>query len=308
MSAPGRAGSPDRYVYFPGCSLKGTGAAYEESLLTMFRKLDIGVDELVDWNCCGATSYMAISEGSAFALAARNLALAHRAGARELMAPCSACYLVLRKTLDYRERYPSVDKAVREALERAGLPVTNGVKVRHPLEILHSDIGVAQIKSKVVRGWTGGRLACYYGCQAVRPYSEVDDPHQPKKMEELLNAIGVPTVDYTLRTKCCGGSLTGTIPTVGLRLNYELLKESIRNGAEAIVTICPLCQFNLDAYQAQIRADIWKTLDVPVLYLTQVIGWMLGGEWKELGLNRSISGVSVLKRWFSVPKEKEAYV
>jgi heterodisulfide reductase subunit B len=308
MPAPGSAGSPARYLYFPGCSLKSTGAAYEESLLTMFRLLGIGVDELEDWNCCGATSYMAISEGSAFALAARNLALAERAGARELMAPCSACYLVLMKTMDYRKKYASVNTSVREALERAGLPVSNKVHVRHPLEILHSDIGVAQIKSNVVRGWTGGRLACYYGCQAVRPYSEVDDPHQPTKMEQLLNAIGVPTVDYTLRTKCCGGSLTGTIPTVGLRLNYELLKESIRSGAEAIVTICPLCQFNLDAYQAQIRSDIWRTLDVPVLYLTQVIGWMLGGEWKELGLNRSISGVSVLKRWFSVPKEKEAYV
>jgi len=308
MSAPATTGTPDRYLYFPGCSLKGTGVAYEESLLALFRLLGIGVDELEDWNCCGATSYMAISEGSAFALAARNLALAQRAGARELMAPCSACYLVLMKTLDYRKRYPSVDQSVREALERANLPATNGVKVRHPLEILYTDIGAARIKSKVVRPWTGGRLACYYGCQAVRPYSEVDDPHRPTRMEELLNAVGVPTVDYTLRTKCCGGSLTGTIPTVGVRLNYELLKEAVRNGAEAIVTICPLCQFNLDAYQSQIRAEIWKTLDVPVLYITQVLGWMLGGEWKELGLNRSISGGSVLRRWMTAPKEKEAYV
>jgi heterodisulfide reductase subunit B len=268
----------------------------------------VGVDELEDWNCCGATSYMAISEASAFALAARNLALAERAGASELMAPCSACYLVLMKTLDYRKKYPSVDQSVREALDRAGLPTAGNVRVRHPLEILYTDIGAARIKSKVVRNWTGGRLACYYGCQAVRPYSEVDDPHTPTRMEQLLNAIGVPTVDYTLRTKCCGGSLTGTIPTVGVRLNYELLKESVRNGAEAIVTICPLCQFNLDAYQAEIRADIWKALDVPVLYVTQVLGWMLGGEWKELGLHRSISGGSVLRRWFSVPKEKEAYV
>ena len=308
MSAPGQAASPERYLYFPGCSLKSTGVAYEESLLTMFRLLGVGVDELEDWNCCGATSYMAISEHSAFALAARNLALAHKAGASELMAPCSACYLVLMKTLDYRRRYPAVDQSVREALGRAGLPATDEVRVRHPLEILYNDIGAARIKSKVTRSWSGGRLACYYGCQAVRPYSEVDDPNQPTRMEELLNAVGVPTVNYTLRTKCCGGSLTGTIPAVGVRLNYELLKEAVRNGAEAIVTICPLCQFNLDAYQSQIRAEIWKTLDVPVLYLTQVLGWVFGGGWKELGLNRSISGASVLKRWFTTPKEKEAYV
>ena len=308
MSAPGPAGPPARYVYFPGCSLKGTGAAYEESLLTLFRQLGVGVDELEDWNCCGATSYMAISEGSAFALAARNLALAQRAGASELMAPCSACYLVLMKTIDYRRKYPSVDRSVREALERAGLPTNDGLRVRHPLEILYNDIGSARLKAKAVRRWTGGRLACYYGCQAVRPYSEVDDPHRPLRMEELLNAVGVPTVEYTLRTKCCGGSLTGTIPTVGIRLTYELLKEAMRNGAQAIVTICPLCQFNLDAYQSQIRADIWDALDMPVLYLTQVLGWMLGGDWKELGLHRSISGTRELKRWFTTPKESEAYV
>ena len=169
MSAPGHAGSPARYLYFPGCSLKSTGAAYEESLLTMFRQLGVGVDELEDWNCCGATSYMAISEGSAFALAARNLALAESAGARELMAPCSACYLVLMKTLDYRKRYAQVDQSVREALERAGLPTTNGVHVRHPLEILVHRHRRGAHQVEVVRTWTGGRLACYYGCQACGP-------------------------------------------------------------------------------------------------------------------------------------------
>ncbi len=92
---------PATYGYFPGCSLKGTGVAYEESLLTLFRLLDLPLEELDDWNCCGATSYMSIDEGAAFSLSARNLALAHQAKHRELLAPCSACYLVLRKTQDY---------------------------------------------------------------------------------------------------------------------------------------------------------------------------------------------------------------
>jgi len=297
-------------MYFPGCSLKSSGAAYEESLLTLFRLLDLQVEELDDWNCCGATSYMAINEARAFTLAARNLALTEKVGARELMVPCSACYLVLMKTIDHRKRYPATGQTVRQALDRAGLPSGLGVRVRHPLEILFNDVGLARLKSKVVRAWTGGPIACYYGCQAVRPYSEVDDPHEPTRMEQMLKAVGVPTVDYRLKTKCCGGSLTGTIPTVGVRLNYELLKEAQRNGAALMATICPLCQFNLDTYQVEIQAETKLPVDMPVLYITQVLGWMLGGDWKALGLNRSISGVRLLKQWMTAGTEKgqEAYV
>jgi heterodisulfide reductase subunit B len=297
-----------RYLYFPGCSLKATGAAYEESLLELFRLLELPLQELPDWNCCGATSYMAINEASAFVLAARNLAIAKQQGPEDVVTPCAACYLALRKAQDYTERYPAVRHEVTAALDRAGLPFPAGVRVRHPLEVLYTDVGVKAIKAKVARKWPGGRVACYYGCQAVRPYSEVDEPHHPKRMDEVLQAAGIPTVDFSLKTKCCGGSLTGTMTEVGVRMNYELLKEAVRNGAQAIVTICPLCQFNLDAYQAKIRADIWKELDVPVLYLTQALGWVLGGDRRALGFRRSISGQAQLDQWLTGPKEKEAYV
>ena len=165
---------PTGYGYFPGCSLKGTGAAYEESLLELFRVLDLPLAELGDWNCCGATSYMSIDEGSAFLLSARNLALAHEEKHRDLVAPCSACYLVLRKTQDYVERYPQIGRRVKAALANGGLDALTSIRVRHPLEVLYHDVGPAQIRSKVVRHWRGGQVACYYGCQLVRPYGEAD--------------------------------------------------------------------------------------------------------------------------------------
>jgi heterodisulfide reductase subunit B len=129
------------------------------------------------------------------------------------------------------------------------------------------------------------------------------------RMDELLRAVGVPTVDYSLKTKCCGGSLTGTTHSVGVRLNYILLKEAARKGAQAIVTVCPLCQYNLDAYQAEIRRATGEPLEMPVLYFTQVLGWALGGDTGALGLGRAISGRKAIGQWF--PKhemEKEAYV
>jgi heterodisulfide reductase subunit B2 len=298
-----------KYLYFPGCSLKATGRAYEESLLTLFRLLDLPLEELDDWNCCGATSYMSIHEDSAFVLAGRNLSLAKSTGTPDLLAPCSACYLVLRKAQDYSQRYPQIRAELDDALNRANLAPLgpDPVHVRHPLEVLYNDVGVARIREKVARKWNGGRIACYYGCQVVRPYDEVDTPINPTRMEELLEAAGIPTVDYGLKTKCCGGSLTGTIEQVGLRLNYLLLREAYRRGAQAIVTICPLCQFNLDAYQAKIRKDAWESLDMPILYLPQVLGWALGGDFRSLGLHRSISGRKAVKEWF-VAAQEESYV
>ena len=298
----------DGYVYFPGCSLSANGIAYDESLRALYRLLGLELRELEDWNCCGATSYMCIDEGSAFLLSARNLSIAHQMGAQDVLAPCSACYLVLRKTQDYVAHHPSVRERVSQSLERAGLGPLNTVHVRHPLEVLYNDVGVEQIKSRTVRKWRGGRIACYYGCQAVRPYDEVDKPHNPMRMDELMQAVGAPTTDYSLKTKCCGGSLTGTMHEVGLRLNYILLKEAARKGAEAIVTICPLCQFNLDVYQTEIARQSGERFDMPVLYFTQVLGWALGGEPRELGLHRSLAGQSLIKRWFAAHEEVEVYV
>ena len=299
--------STSAYSYFPGCSLKGTGRAYEESLLTLFRLLDVKVKELDDWNCCGATSYMSVDELSAFELSARNLALAQNSGNYQLMAPCAACYLVLRKTQDYVLRYPEIREHVSANLKAANLPLADTVVTRHPLEILYNDVGLDRIRSKVVRKWKGGPIACYYGCQAVRPYSEVDSPQNPSRMDELLGAVGIPTVSWALKTKCCGGSLTGTIPPVGVRLNYILLKEAARKGAEALVTLCPLCQFNLDAYQPVMRKQTKEKLDLPILYFTQLLGWALGGEPGALGLHRSISGRDTVKKWFTA-KEAAAHV
>jgi len=289
------------YGYFPGCSLKGTGVAYEESLLALFRALRLPLAELDDWNCCGATSYMSIDERSAFSLSARNLNLAHRAGHQDLVAPCSACYLALRKTQDYLERYPKL------AASNGDLTRIRAVRVRHPLEVLYTDVGADRIRKAIVRHWYGGRVACYYGCQMVRPYGEADRDHDPVRMDELLAAAGVPTVDYSLKTKCCGGSLTGTTHQVGVRLNYILLKEAARKGAEAVVTVCPLCQYNLDAYQSEIRQASKQHFDMPILYFTQILGWVLGAEIDSLGFGRAIAGRKLIRKWFT-HAEKEAYV
>ncbi|MDH4157318.1 MAG: CoB--CoM heterodisulfide reductase iron-sulfur subunit B family protein [candidate division Zixibacteria bacterium] len=278
------------YLYYPGCSSSSTGRPYEESLLEVFKKLDVPVSELEDWNCCGATAYMAISELKAFALCARNFALAERqsesTGATDMMVPCAACYLGLNKAQRYLHDHAEIREKVKDALDAAGLEYQGRVRVRHPLDIIVNDIGIDRVTSLVSRPLEGYRVACYYGCQIIRPYADFDDQHNPTSMERIIKALGAEVVDWPLKTRCCGGSLTGTAQDLGLRLSKMLLDEASRRGCNVVATACPLCQFNLECYQPQISRRFGKTVDVPVAFFTQLMGMAFGLGRRELGLQR----------------------
>jgi heterodisulfide reductase subunit B2 len=275
-----------KYTYYPGCSLKGTGRAYEESLLAVFRALQVEIEEIDDWNCCGATAYSSVHNSAAFALAARNLALAEPLG-HDLVAPCAACYLVLEKTKRYIRDHEHLRSRVQRGLAAAGLEYHGNVKVRHPLDILVNDVGLEAIKRRVRRPLRGVAVAPYYGCQVVRPYSSFDHQIYPVLMDRLLEACGAQVVRYPLKTKCCGGSLTGTVPEVGVRLAWILVREAKKRGANVIATLCPLCHFNLDSYQDKI-AKTCEPVSVPATYFTQLVGLALGCDERELGLRRNI--------------------
>lgn len=278
------------YLYYPGCSAKSTGRAYEESLLSVFAALQVPIIELEDWNCCGATNYMSISELKAFALCARNFALAERqseeANTKDLMAPCAACYLGLNKAQRYLREYPEIRSKVDEAIRSAGLEYKDFIRIRHPLDILVNDIGLEKIASLVKHPLDGFRVACYYGCQVIRPYADFDDQHEPSTMDTIMKSLGAETIDWPIKTRCCGGSLTGTIQDYGLRLNYNLLKEAEKRGCNVIATSCSLCQFNLECYQPQIRRQLDNTINVPVAFFTQLMGIAFGIPSRQLGLQR----------------------
>ena len=272
------------YAYYPGCSLKGTGLGYEKSLLATFKRLGIAVEEIPDWNCCGATSYMSISEEQATVLAARNLAIASREG-KAVIAPCSACYMILNQTSKKLKEDPSLYQQVREKLKQIGEEQLDvSLPIRHPLDVLVNDIGLDTIRSRVERKLNGLRVFPYYGCLIVRPGNGFDHPTYPIAMDRLLKALGCEVVDHPLKTRCCGGSLTGTLESVGVRLVYILLKEAKKRGAHAIATVCALCQFNLDVYQQRAMELYQEDLKLPILFFTQLVALALGASEAEVGL------------------------
>jgi heterodisulfide reductase subunit B len=229
---------------------------------------------------------MSIDEVSSFALAGRNLALAEKKKL-DLLAPCSACFLVLNKAQRYIKEYPKVAETLEHGFKAAGLEYHGTAKVRHPLDVLINDVGLDAIKKRIKTPLTGLKVAPYYGCQIVRPYATFDLMYYPVTMDKLLRAVGAEVVDYPLKTRCCGGSQKGTLPEVGLSLIHILLKEARRREAHIVSTICPLCQFNLDAFQDE-ASKKYGEISMPVVYFTQLLGLAFGFSAKELGLQRNI--------------------
>lgn len=279
------------YFYYPGCSLESSARAYDVSTRWVFRRLNLNLEELEDWNCCGATMYMSIKETISLAFSARNLALAEKNNG-QIIAPCSSCYTILNKTNRILQENFILKAKVNQSLKRAGLEYKGTVRVRHPLDVLINDVGVKKIKEKMVRSLEGISVAPYYGCQIVRPEAFFDDKENPTTMDELFAALGATIVPYPVKLRCCGGMLMTTFPEVALPLNREILEAAEAEKADLIVTTCPLCQINLDAYQDKINKKFGTKFKIPVLFFTQLLALSLGADRYEIRLKENIVPVS----------------
>jgi heterodisulfide reductase subunit B2 len=291
-----------RYGYYPGCSLSKTARPYGKSTEAVSPQLDIELEEIEDWNCCGATEYIALEKTAAYALVGRNLALAaDQNGFDQLVAPCSACYLNLKKTDHVMGEFPEIAAKTNDALGAGGLSYKPGsLEVRHLLDVVYNDVGLSSIEEKVTQPLKGLRLAPYYGCLYTRPqFSEtpLDNAEYPTHLDEIMSSLGAEVVDFPLKTHCCGGHMT----QISAETAYELIRRLVENASEyqadAIVTICPMCQLNLDAYQGQVNKHFGTNYNIPILYFTQLIGLAMGIGEKELGIGQEIvSAAAALKK------------
>jgi len=286
-----------RYAYYPGCSLTHSAAPYDLSTRAIAAPLGLSLEEIDDWNCCGATEYISINKGAAYALVGRNLALAAKqGGTHDVVAPCSACFLNLRKVDHYMAKFPAVREMTNSALAAGDLHYEPGsVHVRHLLDVVVEDVGYDALQARVVRPLDGLRLAPYYGCLIARPQwngGSVDprgiDPEYPTHLDRLLRSLGAEVVDFPLKTHCCGGHMT----QISAETAYELIRRLLHNASEyeadIIVAACPMCQLNLDAYQSQVNRHFGTNFHLPVLYFTQMIGLAMGMAPADLGIGREI--------------------
>jgi heterodisulfide reductase subunit B len=281
------------YLLYPGCSMETSARAYSESLAAIAGPLGLELDEINDWNCCGATEYLGISRTPAYALIGRNLALAaaQANGSRRVVAPCSACYLNLAKADHYMRDDPAMDARVNDALNAGGLSYEPGsLEIRHLLDVIVNDIGLEAVKDKVTRPLTGLRVAPYVGCMLARPDYDgrVSSHEYPTELDALLRALGAEVIDFPLKTHCCGGHMTQIGPETAYELIRRLLNAADEFIADVIATVCPMCQLNLDAYQNATNKHFGTDYEIPIAFFTQLIGLAMGLDAKTLGFGREM--------------------
>lgn len=276
-----------KYAYFPGCSLEKIALSYHLSADAATRKLGIELQEIEDWNCCGATAYFHVDQLLAYTLCARNLAMAEKEKL-DLVTPCSGCYKNMYFTNAHLKSDPDLADHVNFALEEDNLRFAGNIQVRHLMEVFVQDVGLETLKAKVTQPLQGLRVAPYYGCQILRPRKDHENVENPTFFEELLTAIGATPVDFPLKVYCCGGALILTSRRAALSMVRNLLQNAIDSGAAVIATACPLCQVNLECYQHQVNREFGTELSIPIMYFTQLIGLALGIAPDTLGIGKEL--------------------
>jgi len=264
--------------YYPGCSLHGMAGEYDQSIQAVCQTLDVALEELDDWNCCGASSAHFVDDELAVRLPARNLAIAERAG-RELLVPCAACF----------QRLKHADKELKKDSARwIDEPYEGKTAIYHVNDFFDRPEWLEKIKRHVERRLEGLAGVAYYGCLSQRPPKVTDakEPENPQSMDRLMRLIGMEVRPWSYKTDCCGASLPLTRPDVVRKLGGDLFEAALEAGAECLVTDCPMCQSNLDTQQAEIEAERGKRFNLPVFYLTELMALSFGDQraarwWKK---------------------------
>ena len=270
--------------YFPGCTLSTKAKNFDQSGRAVAEALGLPLEELPDWQCCGATFPLATDNSMALIGPTRILIQAEQQGDR-VATLCAICYNVLKRTAvalrEHPEHQERINWFVSTDATTAGLNYQGKVKVVHLLEMMRDDLGWEALKQRVASAAERGankvrglKIAPYYGCLLLRPPGEMmlDDPEAPTLMSDFLRAMGAEPVEFAFQSECCGSYLAASKPDVSQALSATILQQAARAGAQALVTACPLCQYNLDKRAGSERAGA----RLPVLYFTQLLAVALG--------------------------------
>jgi len=276
--------------FYPGCSLKGSSREYAESVLTVAKAFNIELEEISDWNCCGATAAHNLNKILSLALPARILSLAEKQGLKEIVVPCAACYSRLTVTKHELAKTPALREAVTAAND---LDYKGTVNVLNIIQMLNKYI-TPDLEGRVVKPFDH-KVACYYGCLLVRPHEilQFDREEDPLSMDEMMLKTGATPIDWAFKTECCGAGLSVSRTSSVGRLSGKIIGDAKDRGAEAIIVACPMCHSNLDMRRSEINSFLGEKVDIPVLYVTQALGLAVGLDRNELGLNRHFVKVTV---------------
>lgn len=273
-------------AYYPGCTLHSSSKIYDVQTKLVFEYLGIRLHELEDWNCCGATSSSKTDDYLSIALPARNLGIADSMGMEELVIPCSACYsrmLIADERLGSDlDLYVDINRKLEKKVKRT----TQLVSI---LKVINRALDSGTLKNIDNKRLRELRPVCYYGCLQTRFPVDVtpeDDIENPQSMERIVRALGLNPLDWNYKTACCGASASVNDTRLSLDLMEKIINDAISRDANCFVTSCPMCQLNLDAYQDQICETHGIKNNLPVFFITEILGMALGISAEDLLIDR----------------------
>jgi heterodisulfide reductase subunit B len=298
----------ERVAYYPGCALEGTGHAYNRSTKALGSALGLKLDEVKNWNCCGAMEVKNIDPKVQTYLSSRVMSIAaNEMQASVVMAPCNGCYHNLKKA-EYDLAHDGESRAVVERISKKAGHATyqaGQVETIHALDWIKDGVGEEELKRRLKNSLKGLKVANYYGCMYTRPrhiFPEKDQgpasesTSQPHFMDDLLAAAGAENVDFPLKTACCGGAHTLSDSDTSTKLVLNILQAAEAAGADVIATECPTCHSGLEMHQVRAEKVLGKKTKVRMLYFTQLLGIALGVSARKLGVHENVSdGLELLK-------------
>ncbi|MCJ7593288.1 MAG: CoB--CoM heterodisulfide reductase iron-sulfur subunit B family protein [Desulfobacterales bacterium] len=278
-----------KYALFLGCTIPARSRNYELSARKVAGKLGIELVDIEKFICCGFPIKSADLR-SAMILGAYNLALAEKNGL-DLCTLCSSCASALTEVAHHLSEDERAREEINANLSRLGLQYKGGVKVRHFARVLYEEVGPEELKKHFTKSLEGLRVASHYGCHYLKPseiYENFDQVEDPHTLDELVALTGATVVDYPNKKRCCGGPILPVDEKTSLAVAKEKLDDIAEAGADAINLICPFCSVMYDSNQKGIETAFNAAYNLPVLYLTQILGLAMGFDRKELGLNMNV--------------------
>lgn len=286
-----------KFALYPGCAAKGATPELYQSTMAIVGRLGIDVVELAASSCCGAGVVTEAEPEVALALNARTFAQAERLGL-DVMTICGTCQGVMGAANKRLKTEPGLLDRINRLLEPEGIVYRGTVQVKHLLWIIVREIGVRKLGEQVRVPLRTLRIAPFYGCYILRPSWDLgfDDPENPASLEQVIRALGGEAVAYAGRTKCCGFPIILEKEAVAMAMSGANMKEAKEQGADCMVTPCPLCHMSLDIYQDRAGQAVKTPLNLPILHLPQLLGLAMGIPGKELGLARHLISVDSIVR------------
>ncbi len=275
-----------KFAYYPGCTTKLMSLEYDKSVRETAQYLGVELEEMPDWNCCGASSGHIISNELALALTSRNLAQANKMSL-DIATPCPACFLRHRIAEYELDNSPHLKASIEADI---GTKLALNQKTRHVLDVFYNDVGIDAIRKRVRKSLQGLRVVCYYGCYLVRPsaITGFDDPENPITMDRIMETLGAEVIDWSGKVDCCGGGASINAPEIHKKLVGKIVMYASQAEADAIVVACPLCQANLDIYQPKDVAPL------PVFYFSELTALALGSPNVKEWLSRHMTDATGL--------------